>query len=156
MAMWRPSYRLCHQRLNGRSLYWGAFFVFLSACSSVTVTQKSATPKGELIVAEYGKPFSITLAENATTGYRWLVICDDDFETDFSPKKFEDKMCSAVTLQSKRYKSKEAGRLGQPGTVTYTFTAERRASFWLNFIKARAWELPAYVETKSYHIKMAD
>lgn len=85
-----------------------------------------------------GDRLEITLAENVTTGYSWMVA---------------DPTCGgALRLDSDHASRPEGAPPGAGGRRTWTFTALHDGSCQLNFHYARPWEKDATGRTLTFPV----
>jgi predicted secreted protein len=88
------------------------------------MVQLNEASAGQPVTAQIGERVHVSLAENATTGYRWRVAGDCDHIL-----ALEDEQSSAPT-----------GPPGAGGTRFWVFVARAEGACTLRFESKRSWE----------------
>ena len=97
-----------------------------------------ADPEMELIQAQVGEEFVITLPANPTTGYSWNVDYDYDL----------------LSLSSSEYVASPTRALGAKGTSVYIFEPLLPGKSTIYFVYKRSWE-NIVADTKSFAVEIS-
>lgn len=87
------------------------------------------------ISAVQGKAFTIRLASNPSTGYRWSAKFDKDF----------------LDLKEESFKRPENSRPGSPGQQAFVFIANKTGVTDIDLVYSRSWE-KVFAERRIYRV----
>ena len=108
-------------------LLGGCVIRFNDGESSLKVWNTNGDPNtipSEITVSA-GSTFSINLQANATTGYSWNAVIEDE---------------NIVTLLTSEYTADDTDKVGSGGIATLTFSALEQGETALTLIYAQDWE----------------
>jgi len=120
---------------TGLASYVGAAIVSFVVLTLLSAAEARA--QAETVKATLNKVFSISLAENPTTGYRWEADID---------KKF-------LSLKGRNFarSAKSEGLVGAGGTVTFFFLPLKSGQTNIVLRYKRSWE-KEHTEEKTYRV----
>ena len=87
-----------------------------------------------------GASFSIELASNPTTGFRWHWVNRNSVST--------------IDSTGYSYKSSGAGKMGSGGAEVWTFTGRRSGTDTIKFQYNRSWEKKPALKTQVYSVNV--
>ena len=96
------------------------------------------------VEVEAGSNLIVTLTENPTTGYRWMVI-DQDLK---ARGLFNIVKLSGENYTTSRPADSTFQILGAGGVKTMNFTVTKNCSGYLGLYYARIWEIQSSIEKK--------
>ena len=92
---------------------------------------RQAADSADAVHVKVGETFTIKLASNPTTGFRWLLDLTREAEDAAVVSKVSDDYVADAHAP---------GMVGVGGTERWTFRAEKPGSMVLPFVYRRAWE----------------
>lgn len=106
--------------------------------SFIVISQVLAWEKMDSMRVRKGNPFTINLPSNPTTGYCWKLV--------------KDNASKSIDSLSFSYIPKNEKAVGGGGFEVWSFRANKRGEFILNFIYLRPWEEVRAVKERKVRI----